>query len=65
MVFLSYTWHKKTFLEFDELQCDTDYGKGYMIYSGTVQYIFYISLLRKSWEDVYCISLDFNFYIPW
>jgi len=27
MIFLSYTWHKKTFPEIDELQCDTDYGK--------------------------------------
>jgi hypothetical protein len=27
MIFLSYTWHKKTFPEIDELQCDTDYRK--------------------------------------
>jgi hypothetical protein len=27
MSFLSYTWHKKTFPEIDELQCDTDYRK--------------------------------------
>ena len=30
MIFLSHTWHKKTFPEIDELLCDTYmyYGKG-------------------------------------
>jgi hypothetical protein len=27
MIFLSYTWHKKTFPEIDELQCDINYRK--------------------------------------
>ena len=37
MIFLSYTWHKKTFPEIDELQCDTYYGK--YIYHYPIQYI--------------------------
>ena len=31
MIFLSYTWHKKTFPEIDELQCDTYYENIYII----------------------------------
>ena len=31
IIFVSYTWHKKTFPEIDELQCDAD-GKVYDIH---------------------------------
>ena len=40
MIFLSYTWHKKTFPETDELQCDTDYGKGCDIFRNRVIFFF-------------------------
>jgi hypothetical protein len=44
IIFLSYNWHKKTFPEIDELQCDAD-GKVYDIFRNCVIF-FYISLPR-------------------
>ena len=41
MIFLSYTWHKKKFLEIDEIQCDTDYRKVYDISWNRVIYFLY------------------------
>jgi len=40
-IFLSYAWHKKTFSEIDELQYDTNYGKGYDIFRNRVIYFLY------------------------
>ena len=41
MIFLSYTWHKKKFMEIDEIQCDTDYTKVYDISWNHVIYFLY------------------------
>jgi hypothetical protein len=39
IIFVSYTWHKKTFPEIDELQCDAD-GKVYDIFRNCVIFFF-------------------------
>jgi hypothetical protein len=38
IIFLSYNWHKKTFPEIDELQCDAD-GKVYDIFRNCVIFL--------------------------
>ena len=56
MTFLSYTWHKNTFPEIDELQCDTYYGK----------YIYIIILynILKIAELDCCQIIILSIYVP-
>ena len=64
MIFSSYTWHKETFLEIDELQCDTDCGKEWNIFRNRVTYLLhflfmYINPLRYCY--VYVINMMYYF----
>ena len=40
MILSSYTLHKKAFPEIDDLQCHTNYGKGYELFRNRVVYIY-------------------------
>ena len=68
MIFLSYTWHKKTFPEIDELQCDADYGKsrrGNDIFHNRVRYIFLYQPAKVISGRCFISFIFLNFYITW
>jgi len=62
IIFLSYTWNKKTFPEIDE--CHTDYGKGYDIIWNRGIYFLYQSAKVISWRYLMHF-IKFNFYFTW